>query len=328
MLAFIIRRLLYGLLTLLIISVASFIMVDAPPGNALTAEIQQLRARGGDIPHSQIVALEERYGVNDPVMVKYWKWASGFVKGDFGYSFSEKKPVGELLWGRLGYSLLLSIGSLLVAWLIAIPAGVYSATHRYSPLDNVITTVQFIGVAIPEFLLALLVLVVASRYLNADVGGLYSREYQTAPWSFDKFLDLLGHLWIPLLVISAGGTAWLTRVMRANLLDVLNQQYVQTARAKGVLERKVVWKHAVRNAFHPLVMALGGVLPAMIGGEAIVSIVLNLPTIGPLFITSLTEQDLYLSATLLMAMSALLILGNLLADILLAWLDPRVRVLE
>jgi peptide/nickel transport system permease protein len=328
MFAFVLRRLIYGLLTLLIISMASFVMVEAPPGNALTAEIQRLRAQGGEVSQDQIQALEVRYGVNDPIHEKYWQWASGFVRGDFGYSFDRKAPVADLIWGRVGYSVMLSLGALLVAWLIAIPVGVYSATHRYSLPDYIITTIQFIGIAIPEFLLALLVLVFASRYFGIDVGGLFSREYQTAPWSFGKLLDLLSHLWIPLLVISAGGTAWLTRVMRANLLDVLNQQYVQTARAKGVIERGVIWKHAVRNAFHPLVMALGGVLPALIGGEAIVSIVLNLPTIGPMFITSLTEQDLYLSATLLVVLSALLIIGNLLADILLAWLDPRVRTVE
>jgi peptide/nickel transport system permease protein len=328
MFAFVLRRLIYGLLTLLIISIASFVMVEAPPGNALTAEIQRLRAQGGEVSQDQIQALEVRYGVNDPIYEKYWQWSSGFIKGDFGYSFDHKQPVADLIWGRIGYSVMLSLGALLVAWLIAIPVGVYSATHRYSLPDYIITTIQFIGIAIPEFLLALIVLVFASRYFGIDVGGLFSREYQTAPWSFGKLLDLLSHLWIPLLVISAGGTAWLTRVMRANLLDVLNQQYVQTARAKGVIERGVIWKHAVRNAFHPLVMALGGVLPALIGGEAIVSIVLNLPTIGPLFITSLTEQDLYLSATLLVVLSALLIIGNLLADILLAWLDPRVRTVE
>jgi peptide/nickel transport system permease protein len=328
MFAFVLRRLIYGLLTLVIISIASFVMVEAPPGNALTAEIQRLRAQGGEVSQDQIQALEKRYGVNDPIYEKYWQWSSGFIKGDFGYSFDHKQPVADLIKSRLGNSVMLSLGALLIAWLIAIPVGVYSATHRYSLPDYIITTVQFVGIAIPEFLLALLVLVFASKYFGIDVGGLQSREYQTAGWSFDKFVDLLSHLWIPLLVISAGGTAWLTRVMRANLLDVLNHQYVQTARAKGVIERGVIWKHAVRNAFHPLVMALGGVLPALIGGEAIVSIVLNLPTLGPLFITSLTEQDLYLSATLLVVLSSLLIIGNLLADILLAWLDPRVRTVE
>ena len=328
MIGFIIRRLLYGVITLFIISVASFLMVQAPPGNALTAEIQQLQSRGGTVPQEQITGLEARYGLNDSFVTQYWKWACGFVRGDLGYSFSQKEEVADLISGRLGYSIMLSFGALMIAWLIAIPVGVYSATHRYSLPDNLVTSVQFIGVAIPEFLLALIILVIASRWLNLDVGGLFSRDYVNAPWSFGKFTDLLSHAWVPMVIIAAGGTAGLTRVMRANLLDVLNQQYIQTARAKGVIERRVIWKHAVRNAFHPLVMALGGVLPALIGGEAIVSVVLNLPTIGPLFLTSLTEQDLYLSASLLVVLSGLLIVGNLLADLALGWLDPRVRAVD
>jgi peptide/nickel transport system permease protein len=328
MIGFIIRRLLYGVITLFIISVASFLMVQAPPGNALTAEVQQLQSRGGTVPREQITALEARYGLNDSFVTQYWKWAGGFARGDLGYSFSQKEEVADLISGRLGYSIMLSFGALMIAWLIAIPVGVYSATHRYSLPDNLVTSVQFIGVAIPEFLLALIILVIASRWLNLDVGGLFSRDYVNAPWSFGKFTDLLSHAWVPMVIIAAGGTAGLTRVMRANLLDVLNQQYIQTARAKGVIERRVIWKHAVRNAFHPLVMALGGVLPALIGGEAIVSVVLNLPTIGPLFLTSLTEQDLYLSASLLVVLSGLLIVGNLLADLALGWLDPRVRAVD
>lgn len=328
MIGFIIRRLLYGVITLFIISVASFLMVQAPPGNALTAEIQQLQSRGGTVPREQVTALEARYGLNDSFVTQYWKWAGGFARGDLGYSFSQKEEVADLISGRLGYSIMLSFGALMIAWLIAIPVGVYSATHRYSLPDNLVTSVQFIGVAIPEFLLALIILVIASRWLNLDVGGLFSRDYVNAPWSFGKFTDLLSHAWVPMVIIAAGGTAGLTRVMRANLLDVLNQQYIQTARAKGVIERRVIWKHAVRNAFHPLVMALGGVLPALIGGEAIVSVVLNLPTIGPLFLTSLTEQDLYLSASLLVVLSGLLIVGNLLADLALGWLDPRVRAVD
>ena len=237
-------------------------------------------------------------------------------------------PVNELIWGRLGFSLLLAGGALAIAWCIAIPIGVYSATHRYSLPDYLITLVQFVGVAVPEFLLALIVLVFAARFLGSDVGGLFSVQYQDAPWSMGKVVDLLKHLWIPLVVISAGSTAWLTRVMRANLLDVLNQQYVQTARAKGVLERRVIWKHAVRNAIHPLIMALGTTLPILISGEAIVGIVLNLPTTGPLFLDALINQDMYLAVTLLMFLSLLLIVGNLLADIALAWVDPRARSAE
>ncbi|MGH3490938.1 MAG: ABC transporter permease, partial [Actinopolymorphaceae bacterium] len=248
MLAFIVRRALYMVVTLFIVSIVSFVLIEAPPGDALTAEIQRLRSIGNNVSQDQITALEVRYGVKDPVLVKYGKWIGGFVKGDFGQSFTERTPVSDLIWGRLGFTIMLAGGATVIAWLIAIPIGVYSATHRYSLPDYLITLIQFIGVAIPEFLLALIVLVFAARFLGADVGGLFSVEYQDAPWSFGKVVDLLKHLWIPLVVISAGSTAWLTRVMRANLLDVLNQQYVQTARAKGVLERRVIWKHAVRNA--------------------------------------------------------------------------------
>jgi peptide/nickel transport system permease protein len=335
MLVFILRRAIYMIFTLFVISVVGFILIEAPPGDALTAEIQRLRAIGNNVSQDQIQALETRYGVKDPVLVKYGKWmvgykaeGYGFLSGNFGQSFTYRQPVNELIWGRLGFSLLLAGGALAIAWCIAIPIGVYSATHRYSLPDYLITLVQFVGVAIPEFLLALIVLVFAARFLGADVGGLFSVQYQDAPWSLGKLVDLLKHLWIPLLVISASSTAWLTRVMRANLLDVLNQQYVQTARAKGVLERRVIWKHAVRNAIHPLIMALGTTLPILISGEAIVGIVLNLPTTGPLFLDALINQDMYLAVTLLMFLSLLLIVGNLLADIALAWVDPRARSAE
>jgi peptide/nickel transport system permease protein len=328
MLAFIVRRALYMVVTLFIVSIVSFVLIEAPPGDALTAEIQRLRSIGNNVSQDQITALEVRYGVKDPVLVKYGKWIGGFVKGDFGQSFTERTPVSDLIWGRLGFTIMLAGGATVIAWLIAIPIGVYSATHRYSLPDYLITLIQFVGVAIPEFLLALIVLVFAARFLGADVGGLFSVEYQDAPWSLGKVIDLLKHLWIPLVVISAGSTAWLTRVMRANLLDVLNQQYVQTARAKGVLERRVIWKHAVRNAIHPLIMALGTTLPVIISGEAIVGIVLNLPTIGPLFLRALLNQDMYLAVGVLMILSILLLIGNLLADIALAWVDPRARSAE
>lgn len=325
MVAFVVRRVAYMVLTLWVISVISFLLINAPPGSALDEEIQRLRSQGGDVPASQIAALKQQYGVNDPWYVAYGKWFWGFLHGDFGQSFTQHEPVGELIWGRLGISVALSLGAVVIAWVISIPIGVYSATHRYKIPDNIITFIQFVGVAIPEFLLALVVMALASRYLGTDVGGLFSNEFQHAPWSLARLIDLLKHLWIPLIVISAGSTATLTRVMRANLLDVLHQQYVQTARAKGVSERLVIWKHATRNALHPLVMALGTTLPVLISGEAIVSIVLNLPTTGPLFLQALISKDMYLAGTLLMFLSALLVVGNLLADLLLAWLDPRVR---
>jgi peptide/nickel transport system permease protein len=326
MLNFIIRRLLYMVVTLFFISIISFILIELPPGSYLDTELQRLRQLGGNMSQDQIDALIKRYGFNDPPHIKYWKWISGVVRGNFGESFEWKQPVSQLIWGRLGFSLLLSFCSILFSWVVSIPLGVYSATHRYTIPDYLITILQFAGVAIPQFLIALMLMVFASRMLGQDVGGLFSRQYIDAPWSFDKFVDLLKHLWLPIVVLSLSSTAFLTRVMRANLLDVLNMQYVQTARAKGLKENNVVWKHAVRNALHPLIMAAGGILPALISGEVIVSIVLNLPTTGPLFINALIKQDMYLAVTFLMMLSIMLVIGNLLADLALAWVDPRIRL--
>lgn len=325
MVTFILRRLVYMVITLFVISILSFLLITLPPGSALDAEISTLRAQGGNLSQQQIDDLVRQYGVNDAWYVQYKKWMGGVIKGDFGESFTYHQPVRDLIGSRIVFSVILTVSALIFSWVVAIPIGVYSATHRYNLPDYAITVVQFVGVAIPEFLLALLVLVFTAMVLNWEVGGLFSAQYQDAPWSSDKFVDLLKHIWVPILVIAAGSTAWLTRVMRANLLDVLNMQYVTTARAKGVKESRVIWKHAVRNAINPLIMALGTSLPALISGEAIVGIVLNLPTTGPLFIKALQNQDMYLAVTLLMFMSLLLIVGNMLADLLLAWVDPRAR---
>ncbi len=274
-----------------------------------------------------VQAMEEQYGLNDPFFVKYGKWAQGFFTGDFGQSFAYRQPVSELIWSRLGLSVALALGSLIVAWVIAIPVGVYSATHRYNLPDNVITVIQFVGVAVPEFLLALGVMTVASAS-GMDVGGLNSNEFRNAPFSGAKFMDLLAHIWMPLVVIAVASTAWLSRVMRANLFDVLGQQYIQTARAKGVAERLVIWKHAVRNALHPLVMTFGTTLSALISGEAIVSIVFGLPTTGQALLQSLIVKDTYVAATLLVLLSALLVIGNVISDIALTIIDPRVKATD
>ncbi|HLG51791.1 MAG: ABC transporter permease [Chloroflexi bacterium] len=326
MVHYILRRLLYMVVTIFFISIVGFVLIQLPPGSALSAKIAQLRALGGDLSQDQIRSLEERYGLNDPIQVRYVRWVTGAIHGDFGQSFTFDAPVNSLIWSRIGFSVLLSGCAIIFAWVVSIPIGVYSATHRYTIPDYIVTIIQFVGVAVPDFLLALLLLVFASQVLHTDVGGLFSTRYVNAPWSWGKFLDLLQHLWIPVVVIAAGSTAWLTRVMRANLLDVLNQQYVQTARSKGLTEGVVVWKHAVRNALHPLCMALGQQLPALISGEVIVSIVLNLPTTGPLYISALLNKDMYLGITFLIMLSILLVVGNLLADLLLAWVDPRVRL--
>jgi peptide/nickel transport system permease protein len=237
------------------------------------------------------------------------------------------RPVKDLIWGRLGFTLGLSLFSLIFSWGISIPLGVYSATHRYTLWDYVLSIFQFVGLAIPAFLLALVLVLFAIKVLQQKhVIGLFSDQFQNAPWSWPKVVDMLKHLWIPVVILSLTSTAWLTRVMRGNLLDILNMQYIQTARSKGLSERVVIWKHAVRNAIHPLVMALGGLLPAMISGGTIIERVLNLPSSGPLMFQSFMNQDIYLAVTFLVMLSLAIVLGNFFADLLLAAVDPRIRL--
>ena len=326
MLNYIARRLINMVVLLIIVSFVGFFIIQLPPGSILDVQLQRFRQMSGDISREQVKALEERYGVNDPFLTKYWKWVSRSVQGDFGTSFETDQSVGDRIWGRLGFSVGLSTFALLFTWLVSIPIGVYSATHRYTIPDYIITFIQFVGLAIPGFLLALVLLIIATRLFNHQVGRLFSPEFIDAPWSFARVVDLVKHVWIAVLVLAMGATAGLTRIMRANLLDVLNMQYVQTARAKGLDEVVVIWKHAVRNAIQPLVMALGTLLPALIVGETLVAQVLSLPTIGPMYLSALRSQDLYLAGTILVILSALLLIGNLIGDLLLAWVDPRVRL--
>jgi len=310
---------------LVMVMVVGFALVELPPGSYLEFHIQQLRNQGGDVTQSQIDSLERRYGLNDPVYVKFWKWISGFPKGDFGESFQHQRPVSELIWDRLGYTVVISITTLIISWTIAILVGVYSATHRYTIPDYIITALQFAALAVPNFLLALVLMVYLQQAFGMHVGALFSPEYRDVPWSLAKALDLASHLWVPVLILGVSGTAWTSRVMRANLLDVLNMQYIQTARAKGAPERTVIWKHAVRNALHPLVMTLGMSLPGIISGETVVATVLNLPTSGPIYFQALMQQDMYLAGTFLVFLSIALLIGNLIADIVLVWLDPRIQ---
>ncbi|MDO8971842.1 MAG: ABC transporter permease [Saprospiraceae bacterium] len=323
--AYFLRRVGFIFVTLIFVSIIGFIIIELPPGSFLDVEIDRLRQQGGDMSLDQIIALEDRYGVNDPLPLKYWKWASGFVRGDFGMSFEYHMPVKDLIFGQLGYTVFLSILTLLFNWITAIVIGVYSATHRRTLLDYSLTVFQFVGLAIPSFLLGLIVMVFIYQVLGWDVGGMISPALRDAPWNGVKIVDFLKHLIVPVIVIGANGTAWLSRVMRSNLLDVLNMQYVQTARSKGVSETLVIWKHAVRNSLHPLIMVFGMSLPNIISGATIVSMVLNLPTIGPLYFHALLNKDMYLAVSFLMFLAIFLLVGNLLADLLLVWVDPRIR---
>ncbi len=325
MLTFFARRFVYMIITLLFVSVMGFIIINLPPGSYLDYYIAQLEEQGTTTAESQIETLKKQYGLDEPAYVQYWMWFTGFLQGDFGRSFQYNRDVSELLWQRLGFTVVISLSSLILTWVIAIPIGIYSATHQYSLGDHVATVLGLAGLSIPNFMLALILMVVASQVFDQEVGGLFSQQYLDAPWSWAKFVDLLKHLWVPTLVVATGGTAGLIRMMRGNLLDILNMQYVQAARARGLKERQVIVKHAVRNAIHPLIMLLGMSLPGIISGATVVSIVLSLPTTGPLYFNALQQKDMYLAVTFLMFLSIMLVIGNFLADVLLAWIDPRIR---
>ncbi len=326
MISYIVRRLVNMVILLAFVSVIGFWIIQLPPGSILDVKIQQLRAQGGNMQQSQIQALRDRYGVDDPFFVQYGKWVSRSLQGDFGTSFETDQAVGDRILSRLGISIALSLTALFITYVIAIPVGVYSATHRYTAPDYVITFFQFLGISIPAFLFALLLLVAATQLWDQPIGGLFSPEYMDAPWSVAKLVDFIKHAWIMVVVLAVVSTAGLTRVMRGNLLDVLNSQFIQTARSKGLKENVVIWKHAFRNSIHPLVMGIGVLLPALIAGDALIATILSLPTIGPMYLDALRTQDLYLAGTLLVMFSALLLIGNLIADIVLAWVDPRIRL--
>lgn len=327
MLAFLSRRIGYSLLMVVLISFVSFVIINLPPSDYLTIKLMQLEAQGDTSAKDRINALRERYALDDPLLVRYGKWASKFVRGDFGDSFEYERPVSYMLRERLFLTVVLALATLCITWIVAIPLGVYSAVHQYSLGDQIISVVSFIGLGLPGFLLALLVLYFAVVVLNQDVGGLFSREFVDAPWSLARGVDLLKHLWLPALISSITTMGSLIRIMRGNLLDTLRLPYVEAARARGLTARGVVWKHAVRTALTPLIVILGSeALPSIITGSALVAIVLNLPTIAPLYVVALQKQDMYLAGTCIVFFAFLLLAGNLLADLLIAWLDPRIRL--
>ncbi|MCB9152214.1 MAG: ABC transporter permease [Caldilineaceae bacterium] len=325
MFAYFVRRLIYMVTTLVFISFIGFFIINLPPGSFIDVYKAQREAQGTSTAEAELEALQRRYGLDKPIYVQYWLWVKGFVQGDFGRSFQYNREVKDLIWERLGYTAAIATCTLVFIWIVAIPLGIYSATHQYKVGDNVATVMGMAGLSIPDFMLALVLMVVAQRVFGFSVGGLFSREYVDAPWSFAKLVDLLKHIWVPVLVVGTAGTAGLMRIMRGNLLDILNMQYVQAARARGLRESTVIVKHAVRNALHPLIMLLGMSLPTIISGSLVVSIVLGLPTTGPLYFSALRQQDMFLAGTFLMFLAGMLVLGNFLADILLAVVDPRIR---
>jgi peptide/nickel transport system permease protein len=324
---FIIRRVFYAIIMLIVVSFVSFIIISLPSGDFLDQKIAELEARGDRSASLRIDEYRERYGLDEPILTQYWIWITNFVQGDFGLSFEFERPVRELIGQRLALSIVLSLATLILTWAVAIPLGVYSAVNQYSIGDQVITAIAFVGLGVPGFLLALLVLYFAVVVLGQDAVGLFSREFADAPWSLAKVWDLLKHLWIPAFIGAVTGTAGTIRIMRGNLLNTFGQAFIEAARARGLKQNNVIWRHAVRMAITPLIIILGTeALPGIIAGNLLVERVLNLPTIGPLYINALISQDMFMAGTVLVLIVFLLLVGTLITDLVLAWVDPRVRL--
>lgn len=327
MIGYILRRIGIMIPTLFVISIISFVVIQLPPGDFLSSYVAQLRTTGEQVDATQLENLKEHYGLGQPVYVQYFKWISGILlRGDWGQSMEWQLPVKELIWERMGLTVALSLIALLVSWFIAIPLGVFSATHQYSILDYLLTLISFIGIGTPGFVLALLVMWFAMSQFGLNVGGLFSEKYMTAPWSWGRLLDMLQHIWIPILILALNGTAGGLRTTRANLLDELNKPYVETARSKGITEAKVIWKYPVRVALNPFFSTVGWELANLISGATLISVVLSLQTTGPMMLRALTSQDMYLAGSFLLLLSSLTVLGTLVSDVLLAWIDPRIRL--
>jgi len=326
MLRYILRRLLTMIPTLLVISMLVFVIIQLPPGDYLESHIAELQSQGESVDEQKIQFLREQYGLDKPMLHQYWYWVSGMVQGDFGYSFEYDLPVTEVVGDRLFLTIIISIATILFTWMIAFPIGIYSATHQYSWGDYGLSTLGFLGLATPNFLLALIMLYLANVYFGTSIGGLMDPEYIDAPWSLDKMLSILEHLWIPVIVIGTSGTAGMIRRLRANLLDELQKQYVTTGRAKGLPPGKLLFKYPLRVALNFFVADVGNLLPAVISGAEIVAVVMSLPTTGPILLSALQSQDMYLAGSFLMFLAMLTVVGVLISDIALALLDPRIRL--
>ncbi|KGM36002.1 MULTISPECIES: ABC transporter permease [Inquilinus] len=327
MLRFIAKRLLWMVPALFAVSFLAFVLIQLPPGDFVTSYIATLASSNEIVDQNAAAALRERFGLNDPMLVQYGKWIVGILtRGDFGLSFEWQQPVSDLIWERMALTLVLTLATLIATWAIALPIGVYSAVRKYSIGDYIVTTITFAGLAIPSFLLALVLMYVAAIEFGQDVSGLFSPEFEKAPWSIAKTWNLLQHLWIPVLILAVSGTASLIRVMRANMLDEIHKPYVTTARAKGLSEFRLLLKYPVRVALNPFISTLAWLLPNLVSGSIVVAIVLNLPTAAPLLLQSLMAQDMYLAGAFVLLICALTLIGSLISDILLALVDPRIRL--
>jgi peptide/nickel transport system permease protein len=323
---YIAQRLLLLPFLMLVYSFVIFVIIKAPPGDFLTAYVANLSASGTSITAEMIQALRHDYGLDQPFIIQYFHWMMNLLQGNMGLSLEYQRPNIDLISEQLVLTIALALMSFILTWAIAVPAGIYSATHQRSVIDHILTVINYIGVATPNFMLALILMWFAFAYFGISVTGLFSPDYVDAPWSFARLLDLLAHIWLPALVLGIAGTARLTRIMRANLFDELNKPYVMTARAKGMREWRLVLRYPVRLALNPLISTIGWYLPALFSGSLIVATVMNLPNIGPLLLRALINQDMYLAGGILLIYSFLTIVGTLLSDVLLALIDPRIRM--
>lgn len=327
MLLFIVKRVLWMIPSLFAVSFLAFVLIQLPPGDFVTNYIATLAASNEIVDQHAAAALRDRFGLDQPMLLQYGKWVWNIItSGDFGLSFEWQQPVSELIWERMALTFILMLSTLIATWAIALPIGIYSAVRKYSAGDYLFTAVTFLGLAIPSFLLALVLMYVAVVVYGQDVGGLFSDQYKTAPWSWDKVLDLISHLWIPVIILAVSGTASLIRIMRANMLDEINKPYVVTARAKGLSEFQLLMKYPVRIALNPFISTISWLLPNLVSGSIVVAIVLNLPTAGPMLLQSLMAQDMYLAGSFVLLICVLTLFGSLISDILLALVDPRIRL--
>lgn len=325
MLAYLLRRVLIAVLTLWAISILTFLIIQLPPGDYVTSYIAQLQATGGAVSSQEAENLRIQYGLDQPIWVQYFKWLGLAMRGNFGMAMEWQRPVVDVIGDRLLLTMVLSLAAVFFTWLLAFPISIYSAVRQYSFGDYLFTLLAFIGLAVPNFLVALVLMYFGFSLFNTNIGGLFSPEYADAPWSAARVWDLCKHLPLPALVLALGGTAQVVRVMRANVLDELRKPYVATARAKGLPEWRVILNHPVRVALNPFVSTIGYLFPYIVSGSVIISLVLSLPTVGPLLLKALLAQDMFLAGTIVLMLGAMTVIGTFISDLLLMWIDPRVR---
>ncbi len=326
MLAYLVRRLILAVLTIWAISVLSFVIMRLPPGDYVTSYIAQMSMSGGFVSEQEAEGLRRDYGLDQPRYVQYLRWMNLVVHGRFGVSLEYRRPVSEVIGDRLWLTMVVAVAAVVLTWALALPIGIYSAVRQYSVGDYLATFVGFVGLAVPSFMLALVLMYAGFKLFNANIGGLFSDEFARAPWSLAKVWDLAKHLPLPTLILGLAGTAQLIRIMRANLLDELDKPYVVTARARGLSETRVILKYPVRVALNPFASTIGYLLPYVVSGSIIVSLVLGLPTVGPLLLRALVAQDIYLAGTIVLLLGVLTVVGTFLSDLLLLWIDPRIRL--